>query len=88
MCPCSCDYKAKLDHWASKNDTNPKRIEVERDFPVAGSNLLRNEHPLVAIRNKSHTPNVKKGVPYYDWSLMPLRVMVLNATFNNISVLS
>jgi hypothetical protein len=22
MCPCSCDYKAKLDYWASKNDTN------------------------------------------------------------------
>lgn len=50
MCPCSCDYKAKVDYWASHNVTNmtydeivewlqPKIKELEKILTVDKTNV-------------------------------------------------
>ena len=70
MCPCSCDYKAKLDYWASMNDTNhtidewrvilaPVLAEIRVNLTVDVSTLTKTKNKYIsATDSRSSSANI------------------------------
>ncbi|CAC5386301.1 unnamed protein product [Mytilus coruscus] len=63
MCPCNCEYRAKLDYWAIKNLTNytfeelkiilkPELIKLEKELRVDKHNLSATLRKLTSAHDK------------------------------------
>ena len=55
MCPCSCDYRAKIDYWTDylENKTQEEQIaEAKRETEIIKQELKRNTSELSAFKNK------------------------------------
>lgn len=63
MCPCNCDYKAKLDYWATQNVTNytfeelkiilkPELDKLEKELRVDKQNLSAVIRKLTSAHDK------------------------------------
>ncbi|CAC5385541.1 DSCAM [Mytilus coruscus] len=63
MCPCNCEYRAKLDYWATKNLTNytfeelkiilkPELIKLEKELRVDKHNLSATLWKLTSAHDK------------------------------------
>ncbi|XP_052093957.1 neuroglian-like [Mytilus californianus] len=70
MCPCSCEFKAKLDYWASQNATNytmaelrvilnPVLDEIKRNLTVDVSKLTKTKSKYMSAKdNRSSASQV------------------------------
>lgn len=70
MCPCSCEFKRKLDYWASQNTTNytmdqlrvilaPVLDEIKRNLTVDKSTLTKTKLKYISAKdNRSSASQV------------------------------
>ena len=88
MCPCSCDYKAKLDYWASKNDTNhtidewrtilaPVVAEIRVNLTVDVSTLTKTKNKYIsATDSRSSSANIGAlGIAFITFIFVSLILM-------------
>jgi len=88
MCPCSCDYQAKLDYWVSKNDTNhtidewrvilaPVLAEIRVNLTVDVSTLTKTKNKYIsATDSRSSSANIGAvGIAFITFIFVGLILM-------------